>query len=130
VSDAAIQRVREVFRRWNEGERDFDDEAFDPEFTVHSTLTGRTYSGEAGVREWAAEIDEQFTDWELVIDEVTARREDLVLVVGQIRMTGRQSEVPFEQAASWAVELRDGRLQRLRNFIGHEAAAEFAESAS
>jgi ketosteroid isomerase-like protein len=123
MTDAAIALVRDIFGRWNNGEREFDETVFDPEFTVHSSLTGRVYTGDDGIREWTAEIDEQFTNWTIVMEDMSSPRADLVAVTGQIRMTGRQSGVEFEQPASWLVEVRDGRLLSLRNFIGQESAA-------
>ena len=62
--------IRDVWRRWNTGDRRLDPESFDPEFEVHSHLTGDSYRGEERVRTWMAEIDQQFEDWELRIDEI------------------------------------------------------------
>jgi ketosteroid isomerase-like protein len=48
-------------------------------------------------------------------------------VQGSIHGRGRQSGVDLDQPASWLVEVRTGRLLRLRNYIGREAAAEAIE---
>lgn len=120
--------MREVFSRWNEGERDFDDAIFEESLTIHSALTGDMYEGVDGLRTWAAEIDDQFKDWNLVVDETEALSEDRVLVRGEIQMTGRLSEVAIAQPASWVIDLVDDRLATIRNFVGRESAAEFARS--
>ena len=121
--------VRDVYSRWNEGEREFDEDVFDPSLTIHSALTGDVYEGADGLQTWAAEIDDQFKDWNLVIEEIDSLADDLVLVRGEIRMLGRQSDVAFEQQASWLIEFDGGRMVTLRNFIGRDAAAEFAREA-
>lgn len=122
--------MRDIFARWNGGERDFDPSLFDPEIRIHSSLTGQVYEREEGVRIWAAEIDEQFAEWDLVIDEVRDLSDELVLVVGEIRMKGQKSSVELRQPASWLAELKVGRLSRLRNFLSREAAAEFASGSA
>ncbi len=120
--------VRDVFSRWNEGERDFDEAVFEESLTIHSALTGDVYEGIEGLQTWAAEIDDQFKDWNLVVEETEPVSDDRVLVIGEIQMTGRQSGVAIEQPASWVVDLMEGRVAVIRNFLGRKAAAEFARS--
>ena len=117
--------MRDVFSRWNEGEREFDDAVFEESLAIHSALTGDVYEGVDGLRTWAAEIDDQFKDWNLVVDEVQELSSDRVLASGEIQMTGRQSEIAIEQPASWIIDLVGGRIAAIRNFIGRESAAEF-----
>ena len=117
--------MRDVYSRWNDGEREFDEDVFDPSLVIHSALTGDIYEGAEGLQVWAAEIDDQFKDWNLVIEEMESPNDDLVIVRGEIQMTGRQSEVAIEQPASWVVEFEGGRMIALRNFIGRDAAHDF-----
>ena len=102
--------MRDVFSRWNEGERDFDEAVFEESLTIHSALTGDMYEGIEGLQTWAAEIDDQFKDWNLVVEETESLSDDRVLVIGEIQMTGRQSDVAIEQPASWVVDLMEGRV--------------------
>lgn len=120
--------VRDVYSRWNAGEREFDEDVFDESLTIHSALTGDVYEGAEGLETWAAEIDDQFRDWDLVVEEIEPLGEERVLVRGQIRMTGRQSDVEIEQPASWLIDFDGTRMTSLRNFIGRDAAADFARS--
>ena len=122
--------MRDVYSRWNEGERDFDEDVFDPSLTIHSALTGDMYEGADGLQTWAAEIDDQFKDWNLVIEEIDSLSDDLVIVRGEIQMTGRQSEVAIEQPASWVIEFEAGRMISLRNFIGRTAADKFVDGSA
>lgn len=120
ITDEA--RLRDVWRRWNAGEREMDAETFDPEFEVHSHLTGDVYRGEERVREWMDEIDQQFDRWRLEIGEVRALGERRLLAVGAIRAHGRGSGIDLNQSAAWVAVFREGRLLAVHNFIGTDAA--------
>lgn len=115
--------IRDVWRRWNEGDREYDPEILDPEIEVHSALTGAVFIGEAGVNTWTAEIDDQFEEWELSIDEIDETETDRFVVRGAVRARGRQSGVDLDQPITWNIELRGGRLLRLKNALGADAAS-------
>ena len=117
--------MRDAFSRWNEGEREFDDAVFEESLTIHSALTGDMYEGADGLQVWAAEIDDQFKDWNLVLDEMESLDDGRIVARGEIQMTGRQSEVAIEQPASWVIEFEDGRISAIRNFIGRDEAEKF-----
>ena len=104
--------IREIWRRWNAGEREPDDTIMASELEVHSALAGRVFRGEAGLREWMGEIDQQFDSWQLGVDEVLELEPGSLIVHGSIAARGRQSGLDLDQPASWLVGIRDGsRLQ-------------------
>jgi ketosteroid isomerase-like protein len=113
--------IRDVWRRWNSGERELDPELFDPEFTVHSHLTGGTYRGAEEIRVWISEIDQQFDGWELGVDRAQELADGRILVHGSIRGHGRASGIELDEPAAWIVEVRSGRLLAIHNFIGIDA---------
>jgi ketosteroid isomerase-like protein len=113
--------IREVWRRWNAGDRDYDPEWIDPQVEVHSVLAGRVFRGEAELSQWIAEIEEQFDAWELTIAEIEEVDPDRFLVRGGVRARGRQSGVDLDQPLTWLVTLRDGRMTRLKGFWGSDA---------
>jgi ketosteroid isomerase-like protein len=117
--------VRLIWEQWNAGDREVRPEQIDPEVEIHSALTSDVYRGYEGVVQWTREIDDQFSDWQIQFDDVDESREGVLLVTGSIVMRGRQSGVDLEQSASWVLELREGRLLRLRNFVGQTGAAKF-----
>jgi ketosteroid isomerase-like protein len=117
VSDGE-QLIREVWGRWNSGVREFDADFLDPQIEIHSALTGRVFKGEAGVREWIDEIDEQFVGWDISIDEIEARSPNQFVTRGAVRARGRQSGIDLEQSLTWTVDVRDGRILRLTNTLG------------
>jgi hypothetical protein len=122
--------IRDVWRRWNSGDRELDAETFDPEFTVHSHLTGGAYSGPEQIRVWISEIDQQFDGWELGVDRAEALADERFLIHGSIRGHGRASGIELDEPAAWIVELRAGRLLAIHNFIGVEAVKAAEASAS
>jgi hypothetical protein len=109
--------IREIWRRWNAGLREYDPELVDPEIEIHSGLTGRTFTGEAEALEWIAEIDEQFKAWEISIAEVERLSEDEFSARGSIQARGRQSGIALDQPMTWTILLREGRLLRLTNVL-------------
>jgi ketosteroid isomerase-like protein len=113
--------IREVWRRWNSGERELDPELFDSEFTVHSHLTGGTYRGAEQIQVWISEIDQQFDGWELAVDRAEDLADGRILVHGSIRGHGRASGIELDEPAAWIVEVRSGRVLTIHNFIGIEA---------
>lgn len=121
MSDAE-QLVRDTWRRWNEGLREADPEVMDPEIEIHSELAHRVFRGYEEMPKWSREIDEQFESWSIDVSDVRVLTPEKVVVVGEIHARGRQSGLDIDQAASWLVELRDGRILRIRNFIGGDAA--------
>jgi ketosteroid isomerase-like protein len=118
--------VRRIWAQWNSGDRVVRDDQVDPEVEIHSALTQAVYRGRDGARRWMREIDEQFSDWRVELDSIGEPREGVVVATGSISMRGRQSGLDLEQPAGWVVELRDGRLLRLHNFVDPAEAARFA----
>jgi ketosteroid isomerase-like protein len=127
--DEGEELIRDIWRRWNQGERSPEDVGVDPGVEIHSALAKNVYSGRDGLLSWIDEIDQQFESWELGIEEVRRLGPDAYIVHGSIRARGRTSGVDLDQSASWLIDLRDGRLLRIRNFIG-QVAREAAESAA
>jgi ketosteroid isomerase-like protein len=122
--------VRDAWRRWNAGERELDPELFDPEIEIHSHMTHTVYNGTVGAERWIGEIDDQFERWSLGIDEVRPLAADRLLVLGSIGAHARQSGIDLDQPAAWIIDVRRGRLLRIRNFIGPQAVDEaIAEAA-
>lgn len=118
--------MRDIYDRWNTGERVIDPEEIHPDAVVYSAMTGDTFRGLDGVRRWMAEIDEQFEDWVLTIDEIRSVADDRLLVLGGVHFRGRSSGVEFDQPMGWLVDFEGERISALHNVVGHDAAIEAA----
>jgi ketosteroid isomerase-like protein len=98
--------------------------ALDPDVelvTLKSVLDGTQYRGHEGLRRWLADMREDWTDWELTLDDVSEAAPGRILVKAHMRLRG-QSGVSLDQPAAWLCEMRAGRATRIQ-FFGDPAAA-------
>ena len=72
--------------------------------------------GRAGVRRYLREIDEQFDQWNLVVEDWRDAG-DCVAALGHVRLRGRRSGVAFEQPVGILFEIRGGQLLRFESFL-------------
>jgi ketosteroid isomerase-like protein len=123
--------VRDAFEQWNIGDREAFIENVDPEVEINvasSQITGGApFRGYEGYREWVAAMEESFEVWE-IHPERFEQRDDAILVLGRMHLRGRGSGVELDQETGWIVDVRDGRMWRLRSFLSHAEAIAAAES--
>ena len=125
MSQENIETVRRFFERWNAGDHSVRPEDLDPAVELESplsSLAGEPYRGHAGIEKWVRDLDEQFVEWQLRLDDV---REvgSTVVAIGGISLRGRASGVAFDQPMSWVIDFgTDGRLTRLRIYLDADGA--------
>jgi ketosteroid isomerase-like protein len=103
-------------------------DTFDPAVELSpfsAQLTGATYRGEAGVRQWLDDIADEWSEWRVVLDEVRPIG-DRVLSLGRVLARGRETGVDVEVPAAFVSTVRDGRITRLDSF--GDAARALAEA--
>ena len=124
MSQENVEIVQSWFRRWNEGERRFADEEVHPDVEVVSQgiMEGRRLHGREGLRRLLSEIDEQFDEWSITVDEWHDAGDCVALLV-RVHLHGRQSGIAFDQLVGYLVEVRDGQLYRFETFIDEPADA-------
>ena len=78
-------------------------------------LFGTSYHGEAGIRRWVAEMETEWSELRVQVDETRAIGEDVV-VIG--RMVGRtkDTEVDVDLPAAFLSTIHDGRLIRMESY--------------
>jgi SnoaL-like domain len=93
-----VERVLALSERWNAGDRGFEaiPDYFDPAFEMESllaSLRGEPYRGYAGIEQWVRDLDEQFAEWSITLEDV---REigDQVLTTGTVDARGRVAASP------------------------------------
>src|SRR5687768_16167958 len=112
-----VETLRRLFERWNTGERGVPAEDLDPARELESPFAstiGEPYRGPDGIAQWMRDLDENFVEWRLALDEV---REvgNTVVGIGTSRLRGRTSGVAFDQPTAWVVEFgADHRITRAR----------------
>jgi ketosteroid isomerase-like protein len=122
MSRENVEFAQSVFSRWNAGERRFPDEEIHPDVVLVSRVLGRAAHGRAGVRRYLREIDEQFDEWKMTIEDWRDAG-DRVVALGHVRLQGRRSGVAFDQPVGILFEIRDSQLLRFETFLDDPAAA-------
>jgi ketosteroid isomerase-like protein len=122
MSQENVEFARSVFRRWNAGERRFPDQEIHPDVVLVSRLLGTAVRGRAGVRRYLREIDEQFDEWTMAIDDWRDAG-DYVVALGRVGFHGRRSGVAFDQPVGVLFEIRAGQLLRFETFLEDPADA-------
>jgi ketosteroid isomerase-like protein len=124
--------ARRWLELWNGGQRESLEKLISPDFELQgpfSAVSGEPYRGTTGFRQWLADIEEQFAEWELHA-EPRELSGDCVLMVGHVRARGRGSGVELDQPAAALVYLRGDHILRIRilasedDALGAFAAAE------
>ena len=115
--------AQSLFSRWNAGERSFQDEEVHPDVVVVSRgVLDRAVRGRAGVRRYLREIDEQFDEWTMAMQDWRDAG-DCVAALGHVRLHGRRSGIAFDQPVGILFEIRDGQLLRFETFLDDPADA-------
>ena len=99
-SERNVKQVKDAFARWNSGVRDVDYDTIDAEVELYTPLGstgGGPYRGHDGFRQWLRDIDEQFEEWELTVDEWRPLEDGRLLGLGSIHARGRGSGVELDQ---------------------------------
>jgi len=119
VSESRSEIVRAMVDLWNVGEHGSETvaEYFAPAVELESPLSsvhGTPYRGYAGIEQWARDLDEQFAEWSIRLDDV---REigDQVLALGAVDARGRVSDVRLDFPAATVLDFgSDDRAERVR----------------
>jgi len=119
MSQDRVELIRRLIGRWNAGDHDLADlpEHVDPAFELESPLSsvvGEPYRGYAGIEQWARDLDEQFAEWSIALDDV---REigNQAITIATINARGRASDITLRfRSASVFDFASDDRVTRMR----------------
>jgi uncharacterized protein len=124
VSEADVETVRKGIEAYNRGDVEGVIAQTDPDVRLVpmlALLEGGEYRGHEGVRKFMADMDEDWSEREVLVDEIRDL-DGRVLVLGSFRAVGRASRSEVRQPLAWLSEIRDGRLASLQAFTDHSAA--------
>jgi ketosteroid isomerase-like protein len=93
-----------------------------------AAVQGRTYRGHDGVIEWFEREVIPSWEWFEVHPEEFQRVGDRLVVFGHWIARGRASGVDLNVAATWIVEVRDGKIARWETFTDRNEALASIES--
>jgi ketosteroid isomerase-like protein len=88
-------------------------------------LEGIVYRGHEGIRRFVRDMDEDWAAFRIGPLELHDRGERIA-VIGRVRARGRGGSVDSDSLASFAFELRSGRIMRLTSHSNPEEALEAA----
>jgi ketosteroid isomerase-like protein len=125
MSQENVELVRHWIDGWNRGQRSLPENEIHPDVKVMSRFRPEPYCGRDGFEQWIQEIDQQFQEWRIAVDDWRSAG-NRVVALGQLHLRGRTGGVEFDQSAAAMVEVSDGRLFRLRLFVDHAEALEAA----
>jgi len=114
-----VEIVRALVERWNAGERGFESlpEYFDPAIELvspFSSVVGEPYRGYAGMERWASDLDEQFAEWCISLDDVR-QIGNQVIAIGTVNARGRASDIALQFASATVHRFgSDHRVTRMR----------------
>jgi ketosteroid isomerase-like protein len=117
-----------IRRAWAAGTR-FDEAAFRAEFhpdivavPFGAALEGKSYRGpDEVIRWWNEELRANWATFDVVPEEFR-RVGDKILVTGHWHARGKESGVELHIAATWVMEVRDGKIAYWQTYTDHSAA--------
>ena len=118
VSRQHAETVRAIIDRWNAGDRASNEieQHFDPAIQLEtplSSVVGEPYRGYAGIERWISDLDEQFAEWRLGLDEVREVGSE-VIAIGVVNGRGRASGIPLQFPAATVFHFAsDDRITRV-----------------
>jgi len=124
MSDKDLEIIRAGVEALNRGDVDGLAEALDPDVELvplRAVLDGTVYRGHEGMRRWLADMGEDWTRFELDLQEVRELEGGQVLVQATMRLRGK-SGVALDSSAAWLCELRGGRVSRIQFFADADSA--------
>ena len=126
-----LEQLRDSY---NDRDPDAFAAAWNPDCEWHPFLTARVegdpgYHGHNGIRAWFEDVDEMFSEIDVKLEQF---REvgDRLLVLGQMKATGRASGAEVTCEVGWVVEPRGEKFQRGWAYMTHQEAKRAAEEAA
>ncbi len=117
MSQENVEVVRALVDHWNAGVRSVLTEYLDPAVELESpfsSVSGEPYRGHAGIEQWVRDVDEQFAEWQIELDDV---REvgNTVIAIGSIRGRGRASGIAIQFSSAFVAHFgSNDRITRAR----------------
>jgi ketosteroid isomerase-like protein len=93
----------------------------DIEFASMLGISGRSYTGHSGIREYFDDIESAWAEWSVDVERVAEGADGRVAIVMTMRARGKGSGIELAERTAHIWTVRDGRL--LRNQLHRDADA-------
>jgi ketosteroid isomerase-like protein len=124
MSAEDIEAIKRGIEAYNAGDLDGLIATADPEvrFTpMRKLLEGGEYIGHEGLRQFVADMDEEWAERGLDVEELRDLG-DRVLVLGDWHAIGRDTGTQIRYPVAWLCEMKGGRLLRMRAYSDRRQA--------
>lgn len=124
TSATGVEAITTGVEALNRGDLDGMLATLDPDvelIPLRALLDGTTYRGHEGMRRWMDDIAEDWTKYQLTVDEVREVRPGRVLVRARMNLRGH-SGVELENPGIWVCDLKASKVTRIEFFTDLEAA--------
>ena len=114
-----VETVRALIELWNVGDRRVElfPEYCDPAIELEgplSSVVGEPYRGYAGIERWERDLDEQFAEWRISIDDLRQVGNQVIAFV-TVNARGRTSDIALHFASASVAQVgSDHRVTRVR----------------
>jgi ketosteroid isomerase-like protein len=78
-------------------------------------LSGETYTGPEGVRRWLDELEEEWSEWRVELDDQRTV-DGSILSIGRVVARGRDTMLEMDLPAAFLSTVRGGHVVRLESF--------------
>ena len=85
-------------------------------------VEGTGYCGARGFAEAVADMDALWSEWRQEVDEVFDAGDSRVVVAVRLLARGRESGALVENATTWVINLRDGKISATRAYLDRDEA--------
>ena len=128
MSQEDVDLVRRALAAFTAGDQDAAAAlmAEDVEFYALRSATEGTFRGHDGLRAFFADNRESFDVFEPLHDDFRDLGDGRVLILGSIRIRGKESGVETEVPSAVLVTVRDGRVTYFKDYGDRQAALEAA----
>jgi uncharacterized protein len=131
MSATDVETIRRGIAALNSGDVDGMASTLDPDVELvplRAVLDGTSYRGHEGLRRWMDDMIEDWTRFEIAVDEVRELTPGRLLVRATMRLRGRSSGVALDSPGAWLCDLRGGKVSRIQFFADAESAIAASES--
>jgi ketosteroid isomerase-like protein len=132
MSETDVETIRRGIAALNSGDVDGMASTLDPDVELvplRAVLDGTSYRGHEGLRRWVDDMVEDWSRFEIAVDEVRELAPGRLLVRATMRLRGRLSGVALDSPGAWLCDMRGAKVSRIQFFTDSEAALAAADEA-
>jgi ketosteroid isomerase-like protein len=132
VPEDNVERTRRALEHFNRGDREALRTMAAPSVEIvplRAALEGTVYRGKDAIDQFWDAVDESWDSIRMDADEIVDFG-GRVLVVGRLRGRARDTDVEIDSPMAWVLEIEDGVMTKMRNYVDIAEARRDAGAAS